>query len=397
MTAHRAYHTACLLANGKVLIVGGGYSPGAELYDPETGTFSATGDMILARTTAPTAALLNDGTVLVAGGSLGSYGLTDAELYDPASGTFTSTGNLNTLRYGGVGTMLGDGKVFIDGGILPPDTDTSEIYDPAAASFALAGAGVYGYGDGPVKANLLTSGKVLEISGPVCGDDNCNESHDSVLYDPVANTFTATGNSTSARVLIDGYDTATALMSDGTVLVVGQGLGELFDPASGTFLSPVPTIRPRYGHTVTLLMDGTALVVGGQDLPENMPGNTAEIYHPAVSIPAPQLFSLSGDGKGQGAIWHAATGQIATSDSPAVAGEVLSMYMTSLAEGGVVPPQVSIGGKLAQVLFFGAAPGYPGYYQVNFLVPAAVPPGPAVAVRVTYIGRSSNEVTIGAQ
>jgi uncharacterized protein (TIGR03437 family) len=201
----------------------------------------------------------------------------------------------------------------------------------------------------------------------------------------------------STRVLINGYDTATALLPDGTVLVVGGSLGELFDPASGTFTSPARMIRPRDGHTATLLMDGTVLVVGGQYVAGGIPPPTAEIYHPTVSIPAPALLSLSGDGRGQAAIWHATTGQIASSDSPAATGEALSMYTTSLAEGGVIPPQISIGGKLAQVLFFGPAPGYPGYYQVNFLVPGGVSPGAAVPVRLTYIGRSSNSVTIGVQ
>jgi uncharacterized protein (TIGR03437 family) len=52
---------------------------------------------------------------------------------------------------------------------------------------------------------------------------------------------------------------------------------------------------------------------------------------------------------------------------------------------------------MAQVLYFGAAPGYPGYSQVNFLVPDGVSPGPAVPVRLAYIGRSSNQVTISVR
>ena len=60
----------------------------------------------------------------------------------------------------------------------------------------------------------------------------------------------------------------------------------------------------------------------------------------------------------------------------------------------MIPPQVFISGKSAQILYFGDAPGYPGYNQVNFLVPDAVTPGSAVPVHLIYLGRSSNEVTI---
>lgn len=42
-------------------------------------------------------------------------------------------------------------------------------------------------------------------------------------------------------------------------------------------------------------------------------------------------------------------------------------------------------------------PGYPGYYQVNFRVPDGISPGAAISVRLTYVGRPSNEVTIAAQ
>ena len=160
----------------------------------------------------------------------------------------------------------------------------------------------------------------------------------------------------------------------------------------------MPTAREL--HTATLLNDGRVLIAGGDDerywIPETIL-SSAELYTPAVLVPAPALLSLSGNGKGQGAIWHSATGQIASPQNPAAAGEVLSMFTTSLMEGGVVPPQVAIGGKLAEILFFGDAPEYPGYFQVNFRVPTGLASGSAVAVRLTYLGRPSNAVTIGVQ
>src|SRR3990170_3901957 len=104
MDGVRSGHTATLLPDGKVLVAGGVGSSGelasAELYDPRSGTWVPTGNMIETRFT-HTATLLRDGTVLVAGGfSGGDSGstLASAELYDPSSGSWTATGNMVAAR-----------------------------------------------------------------------------------------------------------------------------------------------------------------------------------------------------------------------------------------------------------------------------------------------------------
>ena len=118
---------------------------------------------------------------------------------------------------------------------------------------------------------------------------------------------------------------------------------------------------------------------------------------PPLMVSTPALLSVSGDGRGQGAVQHANTFQLASSSNPAVAGELLSVYFTGLVDGGTVPPQITIGGLTTEVLFFGNTPGYPGLNQANVRMPVGVLPGPATPVRLIYLNRTSNEVTIGAR
>jgi len=98
MTDGRQYHSATLLSDGRVLIVGGGsdyanrrFLASAEIFDPATGTFTSTGSLATARSY-HTATLLNDGRVLVAGGYGAAAPLTSAEMYDPATGAFSPAG-----------------------------------------------------------------------------------------------------------------------------------------------------------------------------------------------------------------------------------------------------------------------------------------------------------------
>jgi large repetitive protein len=391
MTTPRAGNKAVLLPNGKVLIAGAG-DVGAELYDPSTGTFTATGGPIpgaFPQAEGTTAILLADGTAL--------FGL---QLYDPIMGTFSIDGS---AFWADQAFLLPNGRVFLAKIDWPVLSLYAAVYDPVSRWTQSTGA--------PADTNLLSdegvggtslaNGKVL-LAGGISKETNLF-STGAELYDPLTGTFSATGDMTLGRA----HYTATPL-GDGSVLIAGSSgvdvsmTAELYDPVAGQFSrTGNPTVARLQGQTATLLQDGTVLFVGGRVANptsfHSVPSASAEVYKPSNPVPAPLLFSVSGDGQGQGVIWDPATGQIVSADNPAIAGEPLAMYTTSLVEGGAVPPQVSVGGRLAEILYFGDAPGYPGYFQINFRVPDGISPGAAVSVGLTYLGRPSNGVTIAVQ
>ena len=382
MTSVRAYHTATLLPDGRVLIAAGSagelpavgpeYSQvSAELYDPSTGAFTPTGNMTgFGIVETNTATLLADGRVLMTGSPF------DAELYDPGTGTFTATGNMTVPPPFNTATLLPDGRVLLAAGFFTP-----KVYDPRSGTFSITvtGLGVTG------RATLLMNGRAL-VAG---GNDDPGPIAAAEVYDPSTGVFTATGNMIAPRA----NHTAT-LLPDGKALITGGNgwvgyplmyyfcclsSAELYDSVTGLFVNTGTMAAGRTGHTATVLNSGMVLVAGGTSIgspPFGITTAAAEIYHPDAPLPSPLLFSLSGDGRGQGAIWHADTGQIASPQNPAAAGDALATYTTSLFEGGVIPPQIAIGGRLAEILFSGDAPGYPGYYQVNFRMPSGVAPAP---------------------
>jgi hypothetical protein len=132
MTVPRYVHTATSLLDGKVLVAGDQAVDGclsAELYDPTAGAFVATGNGTVQGRGSHTATLLPGGMVLVAGGNndTGPGGdLASTALYDPDAGTFAATGNMSVARSGHTATLLPNGMVLIAGG----DTfGTAELYE----------------------------------------------------------------------------------------------------------------------------------------------------------------------------------------------------------------------------------------------------------------------------
>ena len=293
----RYEHTATLLPNGTVLVAGGiGFnSPvlaSAELYDPASGTWAATGSLAAARFY-HSATLLPNGKVLVAAGvsNEGPSGdLASAELYDPASGTWTATGSLGTARRLYTATLLLNGKVLVAGGQNGTTAflASAELYDPASGTWAATGS--LATARHFHTATLLPNGKVLVAGGGGSGGALAIAE----LFDPASGIWTATNSLATGR-----YIPGATLLSDGTVLVAGGvdnngsslASAELYDPASGTWTATGSLATARVVHTATLLSDGKVLVAAGND---NNGGilASAELYGGPPPTPA-QLLNIS--------------------------------------------------------------------------------------------------------
>lgn len=293
MEIERAAHTATLLANGKVLITGGFNSTDnlatAELYDPTTGAFTTTGTMTTARSS-HTATLLaegpavSNGKVLITGGYNGGFPLATAELFDPVTGTFTATGAMSELRGEHTATLLANGKVLLACGTAD---SIAELFDPATGTFAPTTSGMLTPGRWGCTATLLSDGTVLITGGR---DDQNVFSAGSIntaeQFNPATGSFTATGLMTQFR-----YGHTATLLNNGKVLLAGGFNGnslqdaELFDPTTRTF-SPTGLMgSPRANHSAALLNDGTVLVAGGLNSTTLSGGiATADVFDTATDM-----------------------------------------------------------------------------------------------------------------
>ena len=327
MAQPRAGHSATLLSDGRVLIVGGEDDGGddgldhyasAEVWDPDTDTFSPTGSLADGRAY-HSATLLPDGRVLVVGGEDAGYGefaedyVTSAEVWDPSTGGFSSAGSPELIAIAST-TLLNDGRVLVvgrvdtgDGRIARLMPVSAKVWDPATDTFSAAGLDA---GDDYNAATALADGRVL-----LTNDEDPTEfgftgfSGSAVVWDPVTDTVSPAGSPGLVELAVSARSAGSAQsaeLADGRVLVIGwlpdcesdgSAMGtkvdcgrtstsggasslaaaaatdcrpvciswaEIWDPDTTTF-GPAGLLpgASRERFTVTALADGGALIAGG--------------------------------------------------------------------------------------------------------------------------------------
>ncbi len=295
LSVPRVLHTATRLLDGRILLAGGldgvainNWTDG-EVYDPATNTFMPVANQMAGPRAAHTATLLNDGRVLLTGGntmfailSAGNYitvfstSINTTEIYNPVTNTFTPGPIMSSKRLAHEAVKLPNGTVLVVGGIngginlgvtaLPTFTSTTQIFNPTTNTFTNSGT-VVSSRLKPV-LEVLPSGNVLMAGG-------------------AAGTFITATNTTEIRNAITGAWSAGPLMpvatvlggniknSNGSIIVSGGGTGTLANFTAGNQvmrftegvgwvgLSTLPATRMN--HSITLMPDGTYLLVGGID------------------------------------------------------------------------------------------------------------------------------------
>jgi N-acetylneuraminic acid mutarotase len=292
----REGHTATLLQNGTVLVAGGTDGRGntlanAELYNPKSNRWMSAGTMATTRLD-HTATLLPNGKVLVVGGldaSFPSSTLASTELYDPNTNSWSAAASMSTGRARHTATGLVDGRVLVvggqsftlrDGGLFTNQLLGAEVYDPVANHWS-ATAPMLQDRVGQ-SATLLRDGRVL-VAG---GGDGFTASTSAEIYDPNQDRWSAAASMTTNR----GAHTATLLQSGNvlvtggvapdaqTLVIVAPSSAEVYDPHANRWSTVASMAAARDEYTATLLSNGKLLVVGGTGQ------SRAEVYDPPRNV-----------------------------------------------------------------------------------------------------------------
>lgn len=267
---------------GNVLIAGGDQFSEvgtAEIYNQLSKTFMNTSNMTTPRMQHTAVLISNcgcasDGKVLIVGGYDNKENvLASAELYNPATQTFTATGAMHTPRFRHTATSLGDGRILITGGAsqmasknnINPALNTAEIYDPKTGKFTLTTSPMTAYREAHA-ASLLLDGTVLLTGGQ---DNHFLIENTAEIYNPATKTFSATiascaGSPPPSGCMSAGRDFhISQILDDGRVLIAGGvdsnfetiATAEIYNPVTKTFTPTGSMSVPRSGAAASVVLN----------------------------------------------------------------------------------------------------------------------------------------------
>lgn len=301
-------HAAAILADGRVLLVGGqadrqGQASvlSSDVFNPANASFSAGPSLSLPRVSAEAIAIDADRVLVTGGKEDYQTARKTAEVLTLSTGTTTAAANTMSVlrihhRMVALNSGPNSGKILILGGFNGPvpygvpswlATSSVDLFDPVSNSFSAANSGLL-TSRGLFTATPLLDGRILIVGG-YQPDPGAGALASAEIYDPTTGTFSYTGSLSNAR-----YGHTATRLADGKVLIVGgdqnsgtRSTAEIYNPATGTFSSVTSTLSVlRSNHAAALLSDGRVLVFGGES-GESVVNGTVEAYDPTT-----QTFSL---------------------------------------------------------------------------------------------------------
>jgi hypothetical protein len=295
-------HSATLVNDGTVLLIGGSrgertLSDAINRYEPAFGTFLRIGSLSTGRA-GHTAVLLRDGRILVNGGESSLPTLT-AEVVDPRTGVATPTGRPRVLRSMHTATRLADGRVLVLGGSTVGEgaplglSNSAEIWNPSTGEFRLLAATMATRRAGHT-ATLMPDGRVLVVGG----FSNGRGYNFAEVFDPATETFAVVASVENRERALH----AAVQRPDGSVLILG-GESATAEPLSGVYHFRTDLTSERVAdlleaRTLTSAVgtrDGEVLMFGGEIWPGNLITGKAEVYtalrggFPILGLPQPRI------------------------------------------------------------------------------------------------------------
>ena len=274
LSAARTSLQMVLLSNGHILAAGGAINyisyDTAEVFDTMMGTWNATASLGTARFRFRMV-LLTNGNVLAAGGSGGNpngnpFTLNSAEVYNPTTGNWNATGSLAIGRFYFEMLLLPNGNVLVAGGSNSGGLadgsfqNSTEIYNSTTGIWSVTGslATAREY----FQMVLLPNGNVL-----VAGGYNGQSLDSAEVYNTTMGIWAATGSFTESR-----YNFQMVLLPNGNVLAAGGAIipgpsdltsSEEYNFTTGTWTLTGPLATPRSDFQMVLLPNGNVLAAGG--------------------------------------------------------------------------------------------------------------------------------------